>query len=131
MGTTYKFLDNLGQMNEDFRKPKTEVEKSLHLQKLHDNSRIMLSLRPKEYKTIVEDINNGVEINIIFNYWLEIKNRGQHDIFEEMVKGNLFGTYKNQTLLDILDNFNKGNCSTWQRESFIKECRQALKLTNL
>lgn len=127
MGTTYQFLDNLGQGNEDYIKPKTEVEKSLHLQKLHENSKVLLSLRPKEYKTIVEDINNGVEVNIIFNYWLEIKNRSQHDIFEEMVKGNMFGTYKNQTLLDIIDNFSKGNCSQWQREAFILECKQALK----
>lgn len=78
-------------------------------------------------KTIVNNINNGEVINTIFNYWLLIKNRMQFEIFEEMIQENKFGTYKNQNVSDAIELFGKGNCSQFEREAFIRECKQAEK----
>jgi hypothetical protein len=77
-------------------------------------------------KTLVENINNGIIINQIFNYWLEIKNFMQYDIFKDMIKYNKFGTYNNLSIIDILDKFKDGTCSNWEKNTFIKECKEIL-----
>lgn len=54
---------------------------------------------------IAEDINNGVIINDLFNCWNAAKTQKQADKAMKAVMAARFGTYKNQTILDIITQF--------------------------
>jgi len=82
-------------------------------------------------KTIVEDINNGVEVNKIFQQWDNIKTKKQQDAFTKKVVDIKFGTYGQLNILDIIAKFNRGNANEVSIEAFIKEVKQAYKQTGL
>jgi len=76
--------------------------------------------------TVVENINNGVKINEIFQKWNNIKSAKQHTEWETLVANTNFGTYYNKKIIDIFDNFRIGNCNSRLRLDFINECRRAI-----
>jgi|GEM_PF-5569407 len=76
--------------------------------------------------TICENINGGIKVNKIFNFWLGVKTDRQYDKFKELVKNNMFGTYKNLSVVNIAESIGGGNANNIIRESFYREVSQIL-----
>lgn len=74
---------------------------------------------------IVDDVNNGEVINNNFLEWQAIKNESDQKEWADKVRALKFGTYNNNTILDIIDAFNpkKG----FPYDDYIKEVKNALK----
>lgn len=77
-------------------------------------------------ENIVDNINYGVKINNLFNEWNRIKNAEQHLKWSEKIGKLRFGTYKTQTILDVINNFNPKFPNEVIKNDFLKECRNAI-----
>jgi len=76
-------------------------------------------------RTICDDINNGKIINKNFNKWCNIKDEVAQQKWEEKTISLLFGTYKNDTIIGIIDNFNPKR--GYILDSYLKEIKRAFE----
>lgn len=83
----------------------------------------------KKPLNVVENINNGKRINSIYNAWENIKTLKQHKAWEKKAGTMRFGTYKNKTIMDIIENFNPSFPSPWMKVAFYSEVTNAIKNT--
>jgi len=76
-------------------------------------------------KLVKDDINNGAKINKLFTEFLKIKSRKQHTKFMDKIVKIRFGTYKQYSILDIMENFNPLPIEG-MRKDFINEVSRVL-----
>ena len=74
---------------------------------------------------IVDDVNNGKKINEIYAKWENIKTDKDFKKWKEEVRENMFGTTKNKTILDIIDNFNPKFKNKIVKKDFLRELKEA------
>lgn len=76
-------------------------------------------------ENICDDINNGKLINANFKEWRSIKSEKEQKEWEAKTTSLLFGTYKNDTIIGIIENFNPKR--GYMLDNYIKEIRGAFK----
>jgi len=90
----------------------------------------------KRYKYLMEsnqtivspDINNGAIVNKLFQEFMNVKNQKQHDTIMKKIKNTKFGTYGTaNTVLNIIDTWDKGNANEIVRRDFINSIQHYLK----
>ena len=77
-------------------------------------------------KAITAHTGHGIEINKVWNDWMEIKTKKQHDKWSLRVGSLRFGTYKNLTILDVMPNFNPQYPNSVLKDNFLKELKDAV-----
>jgi predicted GNAT family acetyltransferase len=82
----------------------------------------------KEIKVVLDE-GYGAVLNKLFNEWNNIKNEKDWIKWAENIKKTKFGTYGTIGFMEVIDKFefnNKKNISSFQKEYFITEVKQAL-----
>ncbi len=82
----------------------------------------------KPFFFVVDNVNNGVVLNEIFNEWNNIKDEAQHKRWTNKVKSTMFGTYKNEDLMNTFKKWKPVFPSEWMEGAFFRELSTALKL---
>lgn len=82
----------------------------------------------KPFFFVVDNVNNGVVLNEIFNEWNNIKDEAQHKRWTNKVKSTMFGTYKNEDVMNTFKKWKPVFPSEWMEGAFFRELSTALKL---
>lgn len=82
----------------------------------------------KPFFFVVDNVNNGVVLNEIFNQWNNIKDEAQHKRWTNKVKSTMFGTYKNEDVMNTFKKWKPVFPSEWMEGAFFRELSTALKL---
>ncbi len=77
-------------------------------------------------KAITTNNGNGIEINTVWNNWMEIKTEKQHNKWTLYVGSLRFGTYKNLTILDVMPNFDPQYPNSTLERNFLRELKNAI-----
>lgn len=74
---------------------------------------------------IVDDVNNGEIINSLFKEWDSIRTTEQHEKWAKKVANTKFGTYKEKTILNVIDSFNPKFRNEIVKNDFLNEVKRA------
>lgn len=80
---------------------------------------------------IVKDVNNGIVVNKLFQKYLKIKTQKEFDDLKAEIKAIRFGTYKNITVRQYIDQADKGDANDVVRNDFVREMTETKRHEDL